>query len=104
MQVVGHIVDDNQLLFPTGNDAGDVFLQLVVMFWIEEVLPAFDGEHNMDINLRVGVGHASKMPLLTELENLFFGCFYKDFTPTACHLRTTTFWRTFNYLSVQSLR
>ena len=33
--------------------------------------------------LRVGVCHEPKMPLLTELENLFLFWFYKDFTPAA---------------------
>ena len=31
----------------------------------------FNGEHDVDINLRVGVGHAPKMPLPAELENHF---------------------------------
>src|ERR1019366_6671584 len=53
------------------------------MLRLDEALPAFDGEHNMEINLRVGVGHAPKMPLLTELENLFYSAFYKDFAPMA---------------------
>ena len=41
------------------------------MFRRNEVLPAFDGEHGVDINLRAGVGQEPKMPLLTELENIF---------------------------------
>src|ERR1039458_4127593 len=83
VHVIRHIVYRNQLLLLTGDDAGDVFLKFVVVFRLDEVLPAFDGEHNMEIDLRVGVGHASKMPLLTELENLFYSAFYKDFAPTA---------------------
>jgi hypothetical protein len=69
--MIRHIVDGNHFLFLTGNDACDVFLQLVVVFRLDEALPAFNSEHDMDINLRVGVGHAPKMPLLTELENIF---------------------------------
>jgi hypothetical protein len=38
----------------------------------DEALPAFDGEHDMNINLGAGIGHEPKMPLLTELENLIW--------------------------------
>ncbi len=41
------------------------------MFRLNEVLAAFDGEHDMDVNLGVSVGHARKMPLLPELGMLF---------------------------------
>lgn len=69
--MIRHIVNHNQLLLLRGDDASDVFLKLVVVFRLDEALPTFDGEHNVDIDLRVGIGHAPKMPLLTELENLF---------------------------------
>ena len=78
MQVVRHVVDGNQFLVLTGDNAGDVFLKFVVMFGFDEVLSAFDGEHDMDVDLRVSVGHVRKMPLLTELRNLFLVGFYKD--------------------------
>ena len=42
------------------------------MVWMDQVLPALDGEDGVDIDLGVGVGHAPTMPLLTELENGFF--------------------------------
>jgi hypothetical protein len=71
--MIRHIIYGDQFLFPAGNDASNVFLQLVVLFRLDEALPAFNGEHDVDVNLRVGVGHVPKMPLLTELENLF--CF-----------------------------
>jgi len=70
MQMVRHIIYGNQFLPLRRDDARDVFLQFVVMFGLNEILPAFDGEHDVDVNLRVGVGHGRKMPLLTELENL----------------------------------
>jgi len=70
--MIRHIVYRNQFLFQAGNDASDVFLQLVVVFRLDEALPAFNGEHDVDINLRVGVCHARNMSLLTELENLFW--------------------------------
>ena len=49
-----------------GNDAGDVFLQLLLPVREDEVLPALDGEDNANVDLRVGVGHGV-MPLLAEL-------------------------------------
>src|SRR5665213_3254104 len=83
MHMIRHIIYHNQLLLLSRDDASDVFLQLVVMFGFDEALPAFDGEHDMDINLRVGICHEPKMPLLTELENLSLFEFYKDVAPTA---------------------
>jgi hypothetical protein len=41
------------------------------MLWQEEVLPPFNGKYDLDVNLRVGIGHESKMSLLTELEKSF---------------------------------
>ena len=71
MQVIRHIVDDDQFLFLAGDDAGDEFLQFVVVFRRDEILPAFNGEHDVNVNLRVGVCHAPNMSLLTELGNSF---------------------------------
>ena len=70
-KMVRHVVYRNQLVLLGGDDAGDVFLQLVVAFRRDEALPAFDGEDDLDVDLRVGVGHARKMPLLTELGSSF---------------------------------
>jgi hypothetical protein len=83
VQVIRHVVYGDQLLVLTGDNAGDVLLKFVVVFWRNKVLPPSDREHDMEIDLRVGVCHEPKMPLLTELENLFLFWFYKDFTPTA---------------------
>jgi hypothetical protein len=58
-------------------------LKFVVVLRFDEALPLFDGKNDVEINLRIGVGHAPKMPLLTELENLFLPEFYKYFAPTA---------------------
>ena len=52
-------------MFLTGDNAGDVFLK-------DEVLPAFNREYSLDVNLRIGVCHGRKMPLLTELGNPFW--------------------------------
>src|SRR6266540_1979265 len=67
VNVVGHVINCNELLSLPRNNARDVFLELVVVLRANEILSAFDGEDDMDIDLRVGVGHARKMPLLTEL-------------------------------------
>jgi len=46
------------------------------------ILPAFNGKYDMDVDLRVGVGHGRKMPLLTELKIFFPDEFYRDVAPT----------------------
>ena len=66
MQMVGHIVYGNQLLPLRGDDAGDVFLQFVIVFRRDEILPAFHRKHDVKINLCVGIGHAWNISLLTE--------------------------------------
>ena len=71
MHMVRHVVYRNQLVPLRGNDAGDVFLEFVVVFRCDEALPAFHGKHDMDVNLRIGIRHAPTMPLLTEIGNLF---------------------------------
>lgn len=58
--MIGHIIDDDHFVILTGNNAGDVFLKFVVVFRFDEVLSSFDGEHDMDINLRVGVCHVEE--------------------------------------------
>jgi len=64
--VVRHAVDGEKLLTLAGNDAADVFLQLLLPVREDEVLPALNGEDNVNVDLRVGVGHGF-MPLLPEL-------------------------------------
>jgi hypothetical protein len=46
-------------------------LQFVVTLRFDETLPAFDGEHDVGVDLRVRVGRGGIMPLLTELVNVF---------------------------------
>jgi hypothetical protein len=45
------------LLLP-GNDACDIFLKFVIVFLLDEILPAFHGENYVNLNLSVSVGHA----------------------------------------------
>lgn len=54
VQMVRHIVYGDQLLLLTGDNARDVFLKFFVMLRLNEVLPAGDGEHDVDVDLRVG--------------------------------------------------
>jgi hypothetical protein len=42
------------------------------LFGPDEVLTAFDGKYNVNVNLRIRIGHAQKMPPLTGLGNLFW--------------------------------
>ena len=49
----------------------DKFAKFLAVFGRDQVLSAFNGKNDMDINLRVGVGHGQNMPLQTELGNLF---------------------------------
>src|SRR4051812_48776949 len=67
--MVRHIVYSDQLVFPRRDDPSDVFLQFIVMRRLNQRLPAFDCEDDVDVNLAVGVGHKGKMSLLTELGN-----------------------------------
>ena len=69
--MVGHIVNCYQFLTAFGNDASDIFLQFIIMIMPDEVLPAFNSEDYMNINLRVGIGHIQKMRPATKLGNLF---------------------------------
>jgi len=69
--MVWEIIDCYQFVFLTCNDPADVFLEFIIVFGLNEILPSFDREHDVNINLRVRVGHAQKMPLLTELGIIF---------------------------------
>lgn len=59
--MIGHVVDGDHFLVLGRDNAGDVFLEFVVVFGFDEVLPAFDGEDDVDVDLGVGVGHARKI-------------------------------------------
>jgi hypothetical protein len=69
--MIRHIIDRNQLLILNRDNARDVLLEFLVVFPFYQVLPAFDREDHVNIDLRVGIGHALKMPLLRELEKSF---------------------------------
>ena len=67
--MVRHVVYGDQLILSSGDNASDVLLEFIVTRRLNQRLPAFDCEDDVDINLGVGVGHGKKMPLLTELWN-----------------------------------
>ena len=57
MHVVRHIVDRDEFLPLMGDDAGDVFLQFIVPVHRDEALASLHRKDDLDIDLRVGVGH-----------------------------------------------
>ena len=57
MRVVRHAVDGDELLTLPGDDAGDVFLQFFFAFRANQVLPSLHGEHDLNVDLGIGVGH-----------------------------------------------
>ena len=59
-------------MFLRGEDAGEVFLKLVVVLGREEALPALHGKDDVKVNLRVGVGPVRKMSLRPELRKSFW--------------------------------
>jgi hypothetical protein len=69
VKMIRHVVDGDKLLTPSGDDAGEVFLQFIIVFSPDQVLPALYSENNMDVNLCVGVGH--DMPLRWSLSQFF---------------------------------
>ena len=84
MGVIGHTIDCNQFLPFSCDNSGDVLLQLLATGLGNHTSAARHREHNMQINLRVGVGHLAKpyMTLLAELVTRSFGG-YKHAAPTA---------------------
>ncbi len=55
MSMIGHIVNRDQLLSLGSNNSGNVFLKFVIVLGIDEVLSAFDGEHDLNVDFSVGV-------------------------------------------------
>ena len=55
MSVVRHAMDCQELLPAMAHDSGDVFVQLLFVFRMDERLTAFYCEHDLDVDLAVGV-------------------------------------------------
>ena len=69
MGVIGHTIDRDQFLAFSRDNSGDVFLQLLAMYVVDYAGATGDREDNMQIDLRVCIGHFPQpcMPLLSEL-------------------------------------
>ena len=57
MNMVGHSVNRNQFLIFIFYNSGDVLIQFCFVIFGYEVLTAFDGEDNVNVYLRIGIGH-----------------------------------------------
>jgi|ERR1041385_8014453 hypothetical protein len=70
--MIRHVVDRDEFMPLSGNDAGDVFLHLGIVFGGDETLAALDGKDDVDVNLGVGVGHEGRMAVPIEHATNFF--------------------------------
>ena len=57
MDMVGHGIDLDDGLFFLFDDAHDIPVEFVFMLFWDEGLPAFKGEDDVYVDLRIGVGH-----------------------------------------------
>src|SRR5205814_10499644 len=57
MDMVRHTEYGNQFLAAFGNNAGDVLVKRISVFRGDKILPAFDGEDDLNINLGICVCH-----------------------------------------------
>ena len=64
-------MDRQQLLALSGDDARDVFVEFFFPFRADEILATLDGKDNLDVDLRIGVGHKFGV---APLELFHFGC------------------------------
>jgi len=49
--MVGHGVNGDQFLALARDDAGDVFVQFLLAFGTNQILPALDREYDLQVNL-----------------------------------------------------
>lgn len=80
--MVGHAIYRDECLSLTGNDTGDVFLQFLFAFGIDHTGPSGNGEHDVQIDLRVGVCHWQLHVAPTELAKCVSMEGYKHGAPT----------------------
>ena len=80
MSVVRHAMDGQQLLPLSRHDAGHVFLKFFLPFTANQVLPSFDREDNLNVDLGVGVRHliVSYQVAVTNVEAAFVGVFDRE--------------------------
>ena len=75
MGVIAHRIDRNQFLTFSCDNSGNVLLQIFAMLRGNHARATRDGEDNVQINLRVGVGHLAK-PYMTLLAELIIEAFF----------------------------
>lgn len=82
MRMVGHVVYGYELLLLAGNYPCNVFLKLIVVLGSNDVLSAFHGKDDLNINLSVGVRHHGTISLLNGAKKFYFVArYYRDATP-----------------------
>lgn len=67
--MIGHIINCDQPVPLGRNNIGNLLLKFIVPLRSDQALAALYGEHNLNVDLSVGVGRSLKMPLLAELGN-----------------------------------
>ena len=81
--MVWHVIDRYQFLALSGDDAGHVFLNLIVMLSLDQALPSLHSENNLNVDLGVRIRHFYAAP--TELGIFLVAVCYKDVAPTELH-------------------
>ena len=57
MEMIRHAADRDQFLVLLADDSGDVLVDLHFVIRLNQALSSLDGENNLNVDLRVGVGH-----------------------------------------------
>ena len=57
--MVGHAIDRQKFLALAGHDSGHVLLEFFLAFAANEALARLDRKYDMNVDLRVGIGHAA---------------------------------------------
>ena len=68
--MVGVAINSQGFRLFVADNAADVFLYLLSVFFGDEVLPAFYGKNNLNIYLGIGIGHCFWVALLRMLQRL----------------------------------
>src|SRR5712691_8011827 len=57
MGVIRHAMNSQKFLFTVADDAGHIFVEFFLAVAADQTLAGFDGKNDLEIYLRVGVGH-----------------------------------------------
>ena len=63
VEMIGHVVDGNELLSLGRNDARHVFLKFIFPLVADQVLSALHGKDDVNVDLRVGIGCETRVSL-----------------------------------------